>query len=336
MSEKFCIFCGKEPKNKNLEHVIPQWLIKMTGREKEDVFSLYPDAEKHIPFMRFTFPACTECNSKYSKMEALVKPVLERVMSGQSVTGSDISLLMDWFDKVRVGLWLTNMYFDPKLKQDVQPNFYIDSRVGKVDRMLSVQQLDLSGGKGIYMGGTSTPLFQYSPTAFTMLINDFYFFSASRHSMVMPRTGFPSLVNVKVVNPETGLFESSIAKGRNKITNPVIQSFVPNKDSVTFYQPIYGGIQNYIVDDYVLEHTYDKTKGQGGIFVQKGNAGNTKYLQPDDKIGIRLHACKKYDLEQDAVRFQNQIHERSLTNSIDTRIGFAINNMLLKQMELQK
>ena len=119
MSEKFCIFCGEKPKDKNQEHVVPQWLIHMTKREKGDVFSLYPDAKMHLPFMRFTFPACTECNSKYSRMEAMVKPVLERVLSGQSISGADASLLMDWFDKVRIGLWLSNMYYNPKLKQAI-------------------------------------------------------------------------------------------------------------------------------------------------------------------------------------------------------------------------
>lgn len=134
MSEKFCIFCGQKPKDKNLEHVVPQWLIKMTGRdrpEKSDTYSLYPDAEKHIPFMRFAFPACTECNSKYSKMESAVKPVLERVLAGQHICGLDASLLMDWFDKVRIGLWLSNMCYDPQLKRDVMPHFFIDSRVAK-------------------------------------------------------------------------------------------------------------------------------------------------------------------------------------------------------------
>ena len=28
---KFCVFCGKKPENKNKEHIIPQWLIKLTG-----------------------------------------------------------------------------------------------------------------------------------------------------------------------------------------------------------------------------------------------------------------------------------------------------------------
>ena len=147
MSEKFCIFCGKTPENKNLEHVIPQWLIRMTSRERKDVFSLHPDHDKHIPFIQFKFPACTTCNTKYAHMEALAKPVIEKVLAGQSISGSEASLLMDWFDKVRVGLWLTNMFYDKKLKHDVMPHFFIDSRVAKTDRMLSIQKLSLEKGE---------------------------------------------------------------------------------------------------------------------------------------------------------------------------------------------
>jgi hypothetical protein len=32
--DKFCVFCGESPENKNKEHVIPQWLIRMTGYSK--------------------------------------------------------------------------------------------------------------------------------------------------------------------------------------------------------------------------------------------------------------------------------------------------------------
>jgi len=31
MATKYCVFCGKPPSDKNKEHVLPHWLIKMTG-----------------------------------------------------------------------------------------------------------------------------------------------------------------------------------------------------------------------------------------------------------------------------------------------------------------
>ena len=96
-------------------------------------------------------------------MEVAVKPVMESVLNGGAISGSDASLLMDWFDKVRIGLWLTKMYYNPKLKQEIVPHFFIDSRVAKTDRMLSIQKLQLSNpeNKGIYFNGTQTQLFKY-------------------------------------------------------------------------------------------------------------------------------------------------------------------------------
>jgi hypothetical protein len=29
--DKFCVFCGEKPENKNKEHIIPKWLIELTG-----------------------------------------------------------------------------------------------------------------------------------------------------------------------------------------------------------------------------------------------------------------------------------------------------------------
>jgi hypothetical protein len=36
--DKFCVFCGKKPQSKNREHIIPQWLIALTGDPNRDVY----------------------------------------------------------------------------------------------------------------------------------------------------------------------------------------------------------------------------------------------------------------------------------------------------------
>lgn len=35
--EKFCVFCGKKPKNKTKEHILPKWLIKLTGKPNRQI-----------------------------------------------------------------------------------------------------------------------------------------------------------------------------------------------------------------------------------------------------------------------------------------------------------
>ena len=65
--EKVCIFCGERPASKNLEHVLPQWLIKLTGHPKRMAkFGYDKDFEKggvvkrSFAFNAFKFPSCKE------------------------------------------------------------------------------------------------------------------------------------------------------------------------------------------------------------------------------------------------------------------------------------
>ena len=366
MSEKFCIFCGQKPKNKNLEHVIPQWLIKMAGVEKKPIYSPHPQLGRDISFMQFSFPACTECNSKFAKMEGLVKPVLERVLSGQSISGADASLLMDWFDKVRIGLWLSNMFYNPVLKHDVQPHYHIDFGVAKKDRMLSIQKLSMkaSEAKGIYCGGTMTHLFNYCPVAFTMVINDYYFFNASTHNLVSPRVGFPKIIDAKSYDDEKGLLKISVVHNdHKKVVNPIVQNFTPGLDSITFYQPIYRDFLNTadfpaneyvlqhscdaeykrflnqadsLVDEYMLQHSYDASKGLGGVYVQKGSSQKPKYTEQNERVNMKLKSVAIPNLETDVLKFQNTVQGKGIISSPEVSAGMRMNAMMLRFMQYQK
>lgn len=343
MSEKFCIFCGKRPENKNLEHVIPQWLIRMTGREKKNIYAPHPDLGRDIGFLNFSFPACTECNSKFSRMEAAVKPVLERVLSGQSISGADASLLMDWFDKIRIGLWLSNMCYDPKLKHDVNPHYFIETGVAKKDRMLSIQKLNLKpdANKGIYCGGTMTRLFNYCPIAFTMVINDYYFFNASTHNLVSPRVGFPIITHAEKKNSQSGELVLDIENNKHKkVSNPIVRTFTPGLNALTFYQPIYRDFltpeNDFPIDDYMSQHSYDIASGLGGVFVQNGFAHKAKYLEQSERIGIKLKPCALPNLESDVLKFQNAIQSQSVISNYDTNFGVKLNKIMLDSMQNQK
>lgn len=366
MSEKFCIFCGEKPKNKNLEHVIPQWLIKMAGVEKKPIFSPHPQFGKDISFMQFSFPACTECNSKFAKMEGLVKPVMERVLSGQSISGSDASLLMDWFDKVRIGMWLSNMFYDPVLKHNVQPHYHIDFGVAKKDRMLSIQKLKMKPGenKGIYCGGTMTQLFNFCPVAFTMVINDYYFLNASTHNLVSPRVGFPKIVDAQSHKGSNVLLEVNVVKNdHKKVVNPIVQSFTPGLDSITFYQPIYRDFLNLAdlpadeytlqhgydaeykdfinptdsaVDEYMLQHSYDAKKGLGAVLVQKGFAQKPKYIEQNERVNMKLNPVAIPNLESDVLKLQNAVQGKGIISSPEVAVGMRMNAMMLETMQHKK
>ena len=342
MSEKFCIFCGEKPEKKNREHVLPQWLIRMTGREKKDVFVNYPEDAKHMAFMNFTFPACEKCNSDYSALEIAAKAVMEKVLSGDKITGTDASVLMDWFDKVRIGLWLSWMYYNPSLKSDVQPHFFINSRVGTCDRMLNIRKLNLSSdeNKGILFMGTDSTWFNYCPSAFTMIINDYYFMNASTNNLVSQHLGFPVVRNPKFIDKDTGRFCAEVEMGNQKIMNPVIKGFVPHPESVTFYQPMYreiaSGKDESHAWQYITDHSYDSDAGIGGVFFQKGNVNNIRYLQPQSLANLKMKATMWPELESDVLNFQNIIAERSLLKTRESQIGVAFNKKYLTALQNAK
>lgn len=141
--KKVCIFCGEKPTNKNKEHVIPQWLIDLTG-DKKRPFSLFLyDPEKgyskneNTPFNQFVFPACEKCNSNYSTLEGDASIVVRSILNGSELNSNDFLILLDWLDKVRVGMWLAIRYRDNNAF-NVDPNFYITQRIRRSDRLVNI------------------------------------------------------------------------------------------------------------------------------------------------------------------------------------------------------
>ena len=62
---KYCVFCGAVPEKKNKEHVVPKWLIKLTGNPKREAyFGFEKNIETEVKtrtfaFDQFSFPACS-------------------------------------------------------------------------------------------------------------------------------------------------------------------------------------------------------------------------------------------------------------------------------------
>jgi len=81
--ETICVFCGKFPQEKSKEHVLPQWLIKLTGDPNRiasfGVNLSGPKFEmRRFAFNSLTFPACAVCNNRFARLEANVELVLRR------------------------------------------------------------------------------------------------------------------------------------------------------------------------------------------------------------------------------------------------------------------
>lgn len=95
--EKLCVFCGEKPEKKTKEHVIPKWLMKLTGGEHRQAFLgvRYSDGPENIGIHRhamsaYTVPACDTCNGKFARLEELTKPIVEKLLGERPVSATEV------------------------------------------------------------------------------------------------------------------------------------------------------------------------------------------------------------------------------------------------------
>lgn len=282
---KYCVFCGKKPEGKNKEHVIPHWLIKKTGSpNRKAQFStdivLAQGKERSYAFDQFTFPACEKCNSDFSALELRAKGVLEKIELSNFVSATELSSFLDWLDKVRVGIWLGFNQLDRK-NFDIQPKYYISSRIGQYDRMLIVQKSDTKN-KRINMIGANGVSFYSTPSVFGLVINDLYFTNMSYNHLLARRCGFPYPINQQW-DPEGRGISCDLVEGLGRTMNPIVRRNIPAGSKV-FYQPMFGrklGTVNEVFDtQYVRSHSMEFENGVGAIFESTSN-GVKAYLGAD-------------------------------------------------------
>ena len=136
------MFCGKRPTDKNREHVVPRWLLEMTGssRRLATFAPVWNDRTKEldvlrIPFSKFVFPAYTDCNERFSELEGSAKQVMEKMLGHEEISAADLSVMLSWLDKVRTGLWLA-FYFLQRNYWTIDPHMAIADRVDRADRLV--------------------------------------------------------------------------------------------------------------------------------------------------------------------------------------------------------
>jgi hypothetical protein len=274
---KLCVFCGKKPESKNKEHVLPQWLIKYTGDPNREVrfgFDWRNEAKPRVfSYKSFTFPACKSCNDSFSKLEASTKPVILKIISYEAITADELHLLLDWFDKVRVGIWLGFYYLDKNLGS-INPKFHITSRIGTQDRMLSISRIDGNRGE-LTFRGCDMPAFYYTPSCFSMIIDRFCFFNISTPFLFSRRIGLPYPTNSYF--REDGLADCLMTVGRERIMLPLIMKPFPF-NGTQIYQPMFtfqSKIEQYkslYSTDYVYNISRNAQDGIGKVFIEKNRS----------------------------------------------------------------
>jgi len=83
-----------------------------------------------VAMSRIGGQACTSCNDEFSSLEGLARSVMERIQNGTDLTDPDLRVLLDWLDKVRIGLWLWLLTFSAQSAR-IKPRFQIATRVGR-------------------------------------------------------------------------------------------------------------------------------------------------------------------------------------------------------------
>jgi hypothetical protein len=274
---KVCVFCGKKPREKTKEHIIPHWLIKLTGKPNRKAFIGFVKnletgfTRREFSFDQFTFPACNVCNNKYAKLERDVKPIITKILSNTSVFAEEISTFLDWLDKVRVGLWLGMNQLD-KNYADVDPNFHIETRISQFDRILITEKSDGKENK-LNFGGVDTFSFALTPSAFVLIINNYYFTNISYMFLISRRLGFP-YPKTLFIQPDDERIEADFVLGRERVMLPVLRKQIKEKGTI-IYQPIYRGglIEGDVTgydSEYVRQHSIDHNHGVGNIYLDEG------------------------------------------------------------------
>ena len=288
---QFCVFCGEKPVDKNREHIIPQWLIKYTEREKMPMVKVLKDGklEPKMSYMNFAFPACRECNTEFSALEGHVRPILLNILNEKPVSATEISTLLDWFDKVRLGLRLASVYLQKGLNQE-PPHTFIKQRVGLCDRMLIIEKIKPQPDVRLAFPDTHTKFFKSGAQSFQFVIDNYVFTNASAHFLVSSKLGFPYGTFMETVDNGNVLVDN-MTPGSKRARGPVIEGVYPAPDKIIVYQPIFKPFittDNKLYDnDYVKFHCFDYNAGLGGIFYQRGQTNEMFYMNPDDKTTLK-------------------------------------------------
>lgn len=201
---KGCVFCGEKPESKTKEHVLPQWLIELTGDSKRIINVGGIENPKKFSINSFHFPACDDCNNYFADLEVKAKTVFLKLFDEEPLTGDDCETLLDWFDKIRIGMWLAGLNLHGN-KLGISPKFYISTRIARHDRLLYIGQMSTTTNK-LHFSEVDEYFFQCIPGVFALRVNSLWFVTASGVGIAAGSLGLPYPKSA-VVNDGLGVYD---------------------------------------------------------------------------------------------------------------------------------
>jgi hypothetical protein len=188
-----------------------------------------------FPVDSFVSPACDACNNKFSLLEDRAERIMVGLLAGEQLRGWDLSLILDWFDKIRIGIWLTLLALNPNVIR-VDPKFRIMQRLGQHDRALLIGTLSPPGQQLLTLC-TETPAFLLAPCALGLIVNQLLFINVSREFLFSRRLGFPYPDSISW--NEDGSHQVHLVPGTGRIDLPLFPQTLACR-MTTAYQAIFA------------------------------------------------------------------------------------------------
>jgi len=281
-SNRYCVFCGGPPEKKNREHILPQWLLGLTGDPKRVVnfgANFRDGRTVRFDWLNFCVPACEQCNTEYSGLEERAKNYVLAILARGTLSSVEYSDFMDWLDKVRIGVWIA-YHFIQGNPTNIQPSFHIKSRISQKDRMIAIYALT-GEGVGLNAFGVETLVFHSQPSCFGLRINNVLIINMSSDFLFSARCGFPYPKScfTRLDGDDAYMMHTDDYVFTRRIKHPLIRKAIL-KPSIHLYQPIiqkttstrfpsgFLGVQNSD-DSYLVKNTMPPyPTGKGILYFQ--------------------------------------------------------------------
>lgn len=336
-NNRFCAFCGEKPEKKNKEHILPQWLLELTGDPKRVVnFGTNFEKGKTVRFdwSSFCVPACEACNSEYSDLEGRARSYVLTLLDRGALTSIEYSDFLDWLDKVRIGIWIA-YHFIQGNPTGIKPTFHIKTRICQKDRMIAIYPM-AGDGKGLNAFGVESLVFHRQPSCFALRINDLLILNMSSDYLFAGRCGFPFPKSCFTMldGDDAYLMQVNDFSITRRVKHPLIRRSIA-KPSIHIYQPIMsksndkrfqsGFLGGYnVFDSYLAQHTMPPyPSGKGVLFFQHQGRVEPIY-DIEKKIEFEncsgIHSRPMHALVRQVYEFQNFIYSKNDFRANDKKL----------------
>jgi hypothetical protein len=298
---RFCVFCGKTPDGKTREHVIPYWLLEMTG-DPTRVVAFGQDFARAKKAIRYSWsnyvaPACDRCNNKFSKLEDQIKPMVEALQRRETLSVGDYVELLDWLDKIRIGVWFIRHMIE-NYPTTITPNFYISDRIAQKDRMVALYVFE-SENKGLNLFGADSLIFNDMPSCFGLRINDILLINASSEFFCSAGCGFPhpATMKLQIGGDQSGKMTLEDFRYPVEIKHPItsIRLFKP---VIWLYQPIAMPSTNPIFQGGFQDHFNLFDSRLAGLRMQGSDRQGALFRQFSDRVEIHRVLSDRIDFDE--------------------------------------